>query len=53
MKLNRVGEKYKTKEGYEVVITEYFNGSNCTVEFENGVIVKNIKKNSLHTKDVL
>lgn len=52
MKLNRVGEKYKTKEGYEVVITEYFNGSNCTVEFENGVIFKNVQHHNIKSGEI-
>ena len=43
MKLNRVGEKYLTKEGYEIKIIEYFNSSNCTIEFDNGVVFKNIQ----------
>jgi len=40
-KLNRVGEKYVTKEGYEVEIIEYVNGNDCTVRFDDGTIIKN------------
>lgn len=39
---NRSGEKYNTKEGYEVVITEYSNALNCTIKFtHNGLILPN------------
>lgn len=34
-KNNRVGEKYFTKEGYEVEIIEYFDAYNCTINFIN------------------
>lgn len=40
-KLNRVGEKYITNEGYEVEIVEYFNSKNCTIKFKNGLILTN------------
>lgn len=41
-KLNRVGEKYTSTEGYIMEIIEYPNAKNCTVLFEDGTIVKNI-----------
>jgi hypothetical protein len=40
-KLNRVGEKFTTNEGYGVKIVEYFNNTNCTIQFKNGTIIKN------------
>ena len=42
-KLNRVGEKHITNEGYEIEIIKYVNSNNCTIMFENGVIVENIQ----------
>lgn len=52
IKLNRIGEKYLTNEGYWITITEYFSKRNCTIEFEDGTIFKNrnfsnIKKGSV------
>ncbi len=32
---NRVGEKYITKQGYEVEIIEYFGSLNCNVQFND------------------
>jgi hypothetical protein len=51
-KANKVGEKYLTNSGHTITIIEYFNKMNCTVQFEDGVIVKsrrfnNIKKGSV------
>lgn len=40
---SRIGEKYPTKEGYEVEIIEYFGAENITVLFND--IRKTIKKN--------
>ena len=47
--IDRVGEKYLTKEGYEIEIIEYFNKKNMTIKFNNGykmynVCFTNIKK---------
>lgn len=39
---NRIGEKYITNEGYEIKIIEYFNNTNCTIQFEDGVLLENI-----------
>lgn len=39
---NRVGEKYITNQGYEILIIEYFYRRNCSIQFEDGVIVKNV-----------
>lgn len=58
-KFNRVGEKFKTREGYEVEIIEYFNSENCTIIindyyktiFKNRCysdIIKNNIKNPYH-----
>jgi hypothetical protein len=38
---SRVGEKHTTNEGYEVEIIEYFSRLNCTIQFNNGVVVTN------------
>jgi len=40
-KLNKVGEKHLTNEGYTVEIIEYFGWRNCTIKFNDGVIIKN------------
>lgn len=40
--LNRVGEKFKTVQGYEGEITEYFGAFNSTVKFDDGTIIKNV-----------
>jgi hypothetical protein len=43
-KLDRVGEKNITNEGYTVEIVEYFGKENCTVKFiENSNTLKNIQ----------
>lgn len=49
---SRVGEKWVTNEGYDVLITEYFNARNCTIQFKSGFILKtvdygNIKKGTI------
>lgn len=40
---NRIGEVYKMKSGYSCEIIDYFNADNCTVKFEDGIILKNIR----------
>lgn len=40
-KINRVGEKYITSEGYTIEIVEYFGAKNCTVQFCDGTTLKN------------
>jgi hypothetical protein len=52
-KLNRVGEKYITNEGYKVEIIEYFGWNNCTLLFECGAIVQNINCSNLKRGKVL
>lgn len=39
--LDRVGEKYPTREGDEVKVIEYFNSRNVTIQFKDGTITKN------------
>ena len=39
-KLNRLGEKYVTKQGYEIEIIEYISKRDITVRFDNGYTVK-------------
>jgi hypothetical protein len=38
--MSKIGEKHITNEGYEITIIEYHNIINCTVQFENGVVIK-------------
>ena len=38
----RVGEKYTTNEGYNIEIIEYFNNTNCTIEFEDKTVIKKV-----------
>lgn len=38
---DRTNEKFITNEGYEITIIEYFNAYNCTIQFINGLILKN------------
>jgi len=44
---DRTGEKYTTNEGYEIEIIEYFNKNNCTIEFDEGTILKNIQLSNI------
>jgi len=46
-KLNRIGEKFITNEGYEVEIIEYFSNKNITIKFENNFIFHNIQLRNL------
>ncbi len=39
--IDRTGEKHITKEGYEIEIIECFGTKDCTIQFENGFIIKN------------
>lgn len=39
---DRVGEKHLNNQGCEFEIIEYFNCNNCTVQFEDGYISKNV-----------
>lgn len=40
MKINRVGEKYKTNEGYEVEIVAYRKANDLDVKFADGNVVR-------------
>lgn len=40
---NRVGENIENKVFGTIKIVEYFNNLNCTIQFEDGTIVKNIQ----------
>lgn len=46
-KLNRVGEIHTLNDGNTVIIIEYFDCSNCTIMYEDGIIRKNVKYNAL------
>jgi hypothetical protein len=37
---NRTGEKHTTNEGYLITIIEHINVKNCTIQFEDGTIIK-------------
>lgn len=39
--IDRTGEKHLTNEGYTIEIVKYFNRVNCTIQFENGIIIEN------------
>jgi hypothetical protein len=39
----RIGEKYNINEGGFCEIVEYFNASNCTIQFNDGNILSNVK----------
>ena len=38
---HRVGETFTNKNGESCKIVEYFNATNCTIEFEDGCVIKN------------
>lgn len=42
-RVNRIGEKHITLQGYEVEIVEYFHRLNCTVKFEDGLTLKGLR----------
>ena len=39
--IDRTGEKHLTKEGYVIEIIKYFRWGDCTIQFEDGNILKN------------
>lgn len=40
-KVDRVGEKHITNEGYTIEIVECFSAKNCTIKFEDEITIKN------------
>lgn len=42
-RVNRVGEKHITLQGYEVEIVEYFHRLNCTIKFQDGLILEGLR----------
>lgn len=40
--INRTGEKHITKQGYPIEVIECFKSTNCTVIFEDGLIIKKV-----------
>ena len=50
---DRTGEKHLTQEGYQIEIIEYFGVFNCTVIFEDGLILKNLRYASIKIGKVL
>ena len=51
-KLNRIGEKHITNEGYLIKIIEYTNIHNCSIKFENGIILNNIQYRVVKTGQI-
>ena len=51
-RIDRVGEKYLTNQGYEIEIIEYFNRLKCTIIFKSGVILKEIRYEHIVNGDV-
>lgn len=49
---DRTGEEHLTVQGYSLKIIEYVDANNCTVQFEDNVIVKNVTYNSIKNKHV-
>ena len=50
--MNRIGEKHTTKEGYEVEIIEYFRWNNCTIQFEDYNVYKNIRYSHIKNGEI-
>jgi len=40
--IDRIGERHLSNEGYWMTIVKYFSNRNCTIQFDNGLIIKNI-----------
>lgn len=49
---SRVGEKYITGEGLEIEIIEYNNYKDCTIKFQDGFIVRNIRYDNVQRGEV-
>lgn len=49
---NRVGEKFKTTKGELFTIVEYFSTYNCTIQFEDGTILKNKTYSAIKTNEI-
>lgn len=52
IKLDRVGERYITKQGCWLTITIYFGAHNCTVRFDNGMTVEGIEFSKIKKGEV-
>lgn len=39
--MSRIGEKYTTKEGHTIEITDYQGNKNCTIKFEDNTVLYN------------
>ena len=50
--IDRRGEKHISNEGEHVVIIEYFNAYNCTIQFEDGTIVNNLQYNNIKNSQI-
>lgn len=46
-KVDRTGEFYNTNEGEKVTIIECFGSNNCTIQFEDGTILREIKHGNI------
>lgn len=45
--IKRVGELHENRKGNSAEIIEYFSAHNCTIQFEDGTIIKNIQYGTL------
>lgn len=45
--INRIGETHITDEKYEITVIEHYDKYNCTIQFEDGIILKNISYGSI------
>ena len=43
IKLDRVGERYTTNQGFEAEIIAYDGRKKCTIRFDDGTIIKDIR----------
>lgn len=50
--VDHTGEKFITKEGYEVEIIEYFTNRNCTIRFNDGGILYNIRYENVKNRGI-
>ncbi len=51
--ISRLGETYINNSLQSLTIVEYFSRRNCTVEFEDGTIVKNINFSNIKTGGII
>jgi hypothetical protein len=52
MEKSKLGEKHITNEGYKIEIVEYFGSLNCSIQFEDGHIIKNRQYNDVKKGEI-